>query len=236
MIAPRMSFPKKQKLARKMILMLLVIATCLIGAIAGALALVRHASTGRLYTNVAEIPHRHVGLVLGCSRLLGDGTPNPFFNSRLRAATELFQAGKVDYLLVSGDNHTKGYDEATDLKEALLQAGIPANRVYCDCAGFRTLDSVVRARDVFGLNQITVVSQEFHNQRAIFVSSHEGIDAIGYNAQDVDLGDASGAHKRERLAKVKAVLDIYLLHTKPHFLGPKISIGVDAPTTCSSAQ
>ncbi|HEV2962088.1 MAG TPA: ElyC/SanA/YdcF family protein [Candidatus Angelobacter sp.] len=231
-----MSLPKKQRLARKIILALLVIAVCFIGAIASALALVRHASKGRLYTNVSEIPHRPAGLVLGCSRLLGNGTPNPFFNSRLHAAIELFQAGKVDYLLVSGDNHTKGYDEATDFKEALLQAGIPTNRVYCDCAGFRTLDSIVRARDVFGLKQITVVSQEFHNQRAIFLSNHEGIDAIGYNAQDVDLGDASGAHKREKLAKVKAVLDIYLLRTKPHFLGPKISMGVDEPTTCSSAQ
>ncbi len=117
-----------------------------------------------------------------------------------------------------------------------MQAGIPANRVYCDCAGFRTLDSIVRARDVFGLKQITVVSQEFHNQRAIFLSSHEDLDAIGYNARDVDLGDASGAHKREKLAKVKAALDIYLLRTKPRFLGPKISLGVDAPTACSSAQ
>ena len=227
---------KNQKLARKMILALLAIAVCLLGSIAGVFALVRHASTGRLYANVSEIPHRQVGLVLGCSRLIGNGTPNPFFNSRLRAATELYQAGKVDYLLVSGDNHTKGYDEATDFREALLQAGIPASRVYCDCAGFRTLDSIVRARDVFGLKQITVVSQEFHNQRAIFLSRHEGVDAIGYNAQDVDLGDASGAHKRERLAKVKAFLDIYLLRTKPHFLGPKISLGIDAPTTCSSAQ
>ena len=122
------------------------------------------------------------------------------------------------------------------MREGLLQAGIPANRIYSDCAGFRTLDSIVRARDVFGLTQITVVSQEFHNQRAIFLSSHQDIDAIGYNAQDVDLGDASGAHKREKFARMKAVLDIYLLRTRPHFLGPRVSIGVDAPTTCSSAQ
>lgn len=231
-----MALAKQQSLRRKLVLALIVIAAGLLGSVAGALALVRHASAGRLYDNVAEIPHRQAGMVLGCSRLLGDGTPNPFFTSRVRAAIELFQAGKVDYLLVSGDNHTKGYDEATDLKQALVQAGIPPNRIYCDCAGFRTLDSIVRARDVFGLKQITVISQEFHNQRAIFLSSHEDLDAIGYNAADVDLGDASGAHKREKLAKVKAALDIYLLRTKPRFLGPKISLGVDAPTTCSSAQ
>ncbi len=231
-----MVLAKQKSLRRKIVLVLVSVAICLIASITGALALVRHASAGRLYDDVGKIPHRQVGLVLGCSQFLGDGTPNPFFKSRVHAATELFQAGKVDYLLVSGDNHTKGYDEATDFKQALVQAGIPANRVYCDCAGFRTLDSIVRARDVFGLKQITVVSQEFHNQRAIFLSSHEDLDAIGYNARDVDLGDASGAHKREKLAKVKAALDIYLLRTKPRFLGPKISLGVDAPTACSSAQ
>jgi len=221
---------------RKIVLAFLVLIAGLVGCVAGALALVRHTASGRLYSSAAEIPHRHVGLVLGCSRQLGDGTPNPFFQSRMHAAVELFTAGKVDYLLVSGDNHIKGYDEVTDMKEALLQAGVPASKVYCDCAGFRTLDSIVRARDVFGLNEITVVSQEFHNQRAIFLSRHQGIDAIGYNAQDVDLGDASGAHRREKFAKVKAVLDIYLLRAKPHFLGSKVLIGADAPTTCSSAQ
>lgn len=221
---------------RKVILAILVVVVSGVGCVGGALALVRHAAIGRLYASTAEIPHRHAGLVLGCSRQLGDGTPNPFFQSRLHAATELFAAGKVDYLLVSGDNHVRGYDEVTDMKQGLLEAGVPANKVYSDCAGFRTLDSIVRAHEVFGLNDVTVVSQEFHNQRAIFLSSHEGIDAIGFDAQDVDLGDASGAHRREKFAMVKAVLDIYLLRTKPHFLGPKVTIGTDAPTTCSSAQ
>src|SRR2546421_5724839 len=88
----------------------------------------------------------------------------------------------------------------------------------------------------FWAEEFTIVSQEFHNQRAIFLSSHQDMDVIGYNAQDVDLADASGAHKREKFARMKAVLDIYLLRTKPHFLGPRVAIGVDAPTTCSSAQ
>ncbi|HEY6248672.1 MAG TPA: ElyC/SanA/YdcF family protein [Candidatus Angelobacter sp.] len=132
------------------------------------------------------MPHRQVGLVLGCKKTMGDGAPNPFFDSRLRAAKELFDAGRVDYLLVSGDNHTKGYDEVTDMREGLMRAGIPANRVYSDCAGFRTLDSLARAHEVFGQKEVTVVSQEFHNQRAIFLAKHEGLDAIGYDAQDED--------------------------------------------------
>ena len=212
------------------------IGVCLFLGVYGALVLVRKAASGRLYTSTKDIPHRRVGLVLGCSKRLGTGGPNPFFESRLRAAQELFSAGKVDYLLVSGDNHTKGYDEVTDMREGLVKAGIPAERVYADCAGFRTLDSMARAHDVFGLNEVTVVSQEFHNQRAIFLAGHEGIDAIGYNAQDEDLGDVSGTHLREKFARVKAVLDVYVLRTRPHFLGPKIAIGTDAPTTCSAAQ
>lgn len=201
----------------------------------GALAKVRRAAEGRLYTNAANIPHRRVGLLLGCKKNLGDGI-NPFFESRVRAAKELFEARKVDYLLVSGDNHTKGYDEITDMRDALLKAAIPADRVYGDCAGFRTLDSMARAHQVFGLNEVTVISQEFHNQRAIFLASHEGLDAIGYNAQDEDLGDVSGTHRREKFAKVKAFLDIYILRTKPHFLGAKVVIGTDPPTTCSGEQ
>lgn len=223
-------------MVRKIVVAILLLAVAGLAAVSGAMAMVRHASKGRLYSSTAAIPHREAGLVLGTSRQLGDGTPNPFFASRLRAAIELFRAGKVDYLLVSGDNHTRGYDEATDMKNGLVQAGIPPERVYCDCAGFRTLDSVARARDVFGLASFTVVSQEFHNQRAVFLAGRMGIDAIGYNAQDEDLGDMSGTHKREKLAEVKAVIDTYLLRKKPHFLGAKVSIGVDPPTTCSAAQ
>lgn len=221
---------------KKIIITSVVVIVCVFLGMYGALTMVRRAASGRLYTSTADIPHRQVGLVLGCKKDLGGGAPNPFFESRLRAAKDLFTAGKVDYLLISGDNHTKGYDEVTDMRDGLLSAGIPANRIYCDCAGFRTLDSMARAHEVFGLNEVTVISQEFHNQRAIFLASHEGLDAIGYNAQDEDLGDVSGTHRRERFARVKAVLDIYLLRTKPHFLGPKVAIGSDVPTICSKAQ
>jgi SanA protein len=221
---------------KKIILALVIIIVFVFVGLYGSLVLVRKAADGRLYTSTKDIPHRQVGLVLGCSKNLGSGGANPFFESRLRAAKMLFEAGKVDFLLVSGDNHTQGYDEVTDMREGLIQAGIPANRVYGDCAGFRTLDSMARAHQVFGLNEVTVISQEFHNQRAIFLASHEGLDAIGYNAQDEDLGDVSGTHRREKFAKFKAVLDVYLLRTQPHFLGPRVAIGTDTPTTCSKAQ
>ena len=221
---------------RKIVLILVLASLALVILAADALAVVNQSAAGRLYSNTTEIPHRRVGLVLGCSRLLGNGSRNPFFDTRIRAASELFRAGKVDYLLVSGDNHTRGYDEATDMRNSLLQQGILADRIYSDCAGFRTLDSMVRARDVFQLTQITIISQQFHNERAIFLARHSGIDAIGYNAQDADLGDVSGTHMRDKLAKVKAVVDVYVLRTKPHFLGATVSIGIDPPIACSAAQ
>ena len=223
-------------MAKKILLAFLGLILIVVALGAGSLGFVRSASTGRLYSSTAAIPHRRVGLLLGCKRTLWDGSPNPFFDTRVRAAIELFRAGKVDYLLVSGDNHTRGYDEVTDMRDALLQQGVPAERIYGDCAGFRTLDSMIRARQVFGVTELTVISQEFHNQRAIFLASHIGVDALGYNAQDADLGDISGTHRREKYAVFKAILDVYVLRTKPRFLGSTVSIGVDPPSTCSSAQ
>jgi SanA protein len=111
------------------------------------------------------------------------------------------------------------------MKMALLEKGVPADRIYLDYAGFRTLDSVVRAKEIFGQGQITVISQHFHNQRAIFLAGHRGIDAIGFDATEVEFRYAFKTRCREQFARVKAVLDIYVFHMQPHFLGQKIVIG-----------
>jgi SanA protein len=186
---------------------------------------VTKAANGKTYSDPAAIPHRHVGLVLGCQKYLSGNRPNLFFQNRIAAAVELYRGGKVDYLLVSGDNHTRGYDETTDLRNALLEQGVPAEKIYADYAGFRTLDSVVRAKEVFGQSEVTVISQQFHNQRAIFIASHRGLDAIGFNAPDVDAYKSFGTRLREQFARVKAVLDIYVLKKQPHFLGEKVALG-----------
>jgi SanA protein len=190
-----------------------------------ATSMIDRAAAGRVYSDVNLVPHRRVGLVLGCSEHLGGGYINPFFTTRIQAAADLFRAGKVDYLVVSGDNHRKGYDEPTDMKCALMRAGIPANRIQCDYAGFRTLDSVVRAKAVFGQNQITVISQDFHARRAIFLAHHHDVDAIAFAAPDIDPYSSFTTRCREQLSKVNAVLDIYLFHRHPKFLGPKVEVG-----------
>jgi len=190
-----------------------------------ASALIRASADGRVYSRVSAVPHRKVALVLGCSRDLANGRSNPIFENRVAAAAELFAAGKVEHLLVTGDNHRKGYDEATDLKNALVEAGVPGERIECDFAGFRTLDSVVRAKAVFGQSEVTVVSQKFHNMRAIFIARHRGVDAIGFNAREVGGGGGLRTKCREQLARLKAVLDVYVFAKKPRFLGPRITIG-----------
>jgi len=212
-------------------------------AVAAMLAadwVVRSSAEGRTYSDASLIPHRKVGVVLGCSRSLPDGRDNLFFKHRAAAAARLFNAGKVDYLIVSGDNHVAGYDETTDMKLALAAAGVPERRIYCDYAGFRTLDSMVRAKAVFGQTSVTVVSQEFHNQRAIYIARHEGMDAIGFNARDVGARDGLRTRVRERFARVRTVLDLRLLGTRPRFLGPRIAIGEardgNPPTLPPTAQ
>ena len=191
----------------------------------GATTLIDWEARGRTYSDVRLIPHRRVGLVLGCVKLLPGGWTNPFFSNRIEAAAALYRARKVDYLLVSGDNHVQSYDETKDMKASLMEAGVPGERIYCDYAGFRTLDSVVRAREVFGQTEITVVSQEFHNRRAIFIARHRGLDAIGFNAADVDARYSFKTRCREQLAKVNTLLDVFPFSRQPKFLGPKVKLG-----------
>jgi SanA protein len=199
------------------------------GVIVGSGMLIRASAEGRLYSDATLIPFRKTGIVLGCSRKLADGRNNLFFAYRVAAAATLYKANKISYLIVSGDNHVVGYDEATDMKNALIQAGIPAEKIYCDFAGFRTLDSIVRAKAIFDQTELTVISQPFHNQRAIYIARHTGIDAIGFNAKEVSAYHSSSTKFREQFARVKTVLDLCLLGTQPKFLGTKIEISENTP-------
>lgn len=186
--------------------------------------LVARSASGRLFDAVSSVPDQRVGLVLGCSKKLRNGRDNLFFKTRIRAAVELFKAGKVKTFIVSGDNHREGYDEPTDMKDALIAEGIPDARVYPDYAGFRTLDSIVRAKRVFGQDKLTIISQRFHNGRAVYLARANGIDAIAFNAPDVRLESAVKTYLREAFARVKAVLDVHVLHTQPKFLGEPVKM------------
>jgi SanA protein len=198
------------------------LAVCALSMI-GATLLVNKTAKNRTYSDIGLIPHGHVGLVLGCVQGLPDGRPNRFYANRIAAAVALYRAGKIDYLLVSGESHSDGYDEARDMKASLIAAGIPPDAIYSDSSGYRTLDSIVRAKKIFGQNEFTVISQKFHNQRAIFIALHNGMAPIGFNAADVDDGFMELC--REQFARVSAVLDVFVFRTQPRVLGAKVTVG-----------
>jgi len=186
---------------------------------------VSHAAKARIFDETTTIPGADTALVLGCIPVLSNGIANPFFEYRMDAAAELWKSSKVKYLLVSGDNRRKDYDEPTWMKEALVKRGVPENVIYCDFAGRRTLDSVIRAQKVFGQERIIVVSQPFHNERALFIAQARGIEAYGFNAESVATRYSIRTHLREYLARAMAIADVSILNRQPHFLGDPIQVG-----------
>lgn len=186
--------------------------------------LVDNYSQKYLYTNLIEIPSNKVGVILGTSKYLSNGAVNNYFSYRIDAAEKLFFSNKITYILVSGDNSTIHYNEPITIKNELITRGIPADRIILDYAGFRTFDSMIRAHKVFGQDKFTVISQPFHNERAIFIARKNGINAIGYNAMDVTYKSGFKTQLREKFARIKVLLDIYVLNTQPKFLGKKVHI------------
>src|SRR6266446_6099560 len=154
---------------------------------AGANWWVLRSEKGRLFSNAARVPRNEVALVLGCSRRLHGGWSNPFFEGRMQAAAALYREGKARSLLLSGDNHVQEYDEPRDMREALLELGVPSSQITLDYAGFRTLDSMARARRVFGLRKLTIVTDDFHAGRALFLAGHCDLDAVALESRPVPL-------------------------------------------------
>lgn len=185
---------------------------------------IRNATSKMHSSNLEELPDLEIALLLGCSEYLGNGRRNLYFSHRIEAALELFHSGRNVTFLVSGDNSRKDYNEPEAMKAALVRGGVPEETVFCDYAGFRTLDSVVRARKVFGAEKFLVISQQFHNERAIFLAQKKGIEAYGYNAADVNYRGGLKTRLREKLARVKTLLDITVLGSQPKFPGNPIRL------------
>lgn len=182
-----------------------------------------HASRGKLFDDVTKIPSSRVGLVFGTTDRFQD-RENLYFRYRIDAAEKLWRAGKIQIILVSGDNREKYYNEPEKMKRALIDRGIPEDRIACDYAGLRTLDSVVRAKEVFGLSEAIFISQEFHNERAVYLAKANGMNVTGFNAQDVAARSGLKTKVREVGARVKMWLDVRVLDTRPKHLGEKESL------------
>jgi SanA protein len=178
------------------------------------------ASRGRIFSKIEDIPQGKVGLVFGTTDTVA-GRENLYFRYRIDTATRVWQAGKIETLIVSGDNRTRYYNEPEKMKQALVERGIPRDRIVCDYAGLRTLDSVVRAHEIFGADSILFISQRFQNERAIYIAKAHGIKAFGFDARDVKSHGGLKTKLREIGARVKMWLDVHFLKTRPRHLGEK---------------
>ena len=184
--------------------------------------LISFATTGMIYTNVDDVPARKYGLLLGTSP--GAQNSNLFFNTRIEAAKILYEKGKIEYIIVSGDNSTSSYNEPLYMKTELERRGVPTDKIVMDYAGFRTLDSVLRAKEIFSLtDDITIISQPFHLERALFLAKFHKINAIGFGAADVSLSYGLQTYIREIGARWLAMYDA-IRGTQATVLGEKVEI------------
>ncbi|PKP01306.1 MAG: protein SanA [Bacteroidetes bacterium HGW-Bacteroidetes-6] len=174
-----------------------------------------------LFSDVDSVPVNKTGLLLGTVKTLKSGRQNLYFFNRIDATVELFNAGKIECIVVSGDNHIEGYNEPQDMKDELVKRGVPEERVYCDYAGFRTLDSVIRMWKIFGQTKFTIISQPFHIRRAVYIARQNNLDVVGYAAADVKSYGGFLTKVREKFARVKVFIDL-IFNKSPRFLGEPV--------------
>lgn len=209
-----------KKILRISIIFIVLILFCGMGIID---YFIYSSTKNQIYTDIQNIPYNRIGLLLGTSKYKDKAKKliNEYYQSRIDAAVELFMCGKIDYILVSGDNSTKYYNEPELMKEDLLARGIPLKRIVLDKAGYRTLDSILRCRDIFGQTKFTIISQDFHNQRALFIANHKNLETVAFNANDGE--QFVEVNTREQFARIKMVLDL-LFNRQATVYGDKIEI------------
>lgn len=200
-----------------------IVAIAVLGVAIGEWRINRYAA-GRLHADIKQTPMNTAGLVLGTSAEGRGGGPNPYFVKRINAAVALYREGKIKHLLLTGDNGRSSYNEPMDMRSALMEAGVDSADITLDFAGFDTFDSVVRAHRIFGQQRFTIISQRFHNERALWIARSQGIDAIGFNAADLDHRPTRWSWIRERGARLKMWWDL-MLGVDPHFLGEPVTLG-----------
>jgi SanA protein len=179
-----------------------------------------------VYSDEKLLPDHRIALVLGTSHKVVGGGPNPYFAKRMETAAELFESGKIDHFILSGDNRSRYYNEPMEMRKALLKKGVPLTAITLDYAGLRTLDSIIRCKTIFGQTRITIITQPFHSYRALFISHYYNVDAVAMVADEPDFENSVKVRVREYFARTKAVLDLYIFNTTPQFLGEKQQLNV----------
>lgn len=198
---------------KKVVIIMLLVSVAMVCGVWACDWMVSKNAEGRTFDDTGSVPHRRVGLILGTSPVsTWNGRRNYYFDHRVKAGADLYNAGKVDWLVVSGGdyrNSERGYDEPTAMRDSLMKQGVDSARIILDYDGTRTLNSIAKMRDVYCLDSIIIISQKYHNERALYQAKHLGIDAIAYNA--VTPGHRSSWLRnrgREVLARVKLFVDI----------------------------
>jgi SanA protein len=202
-----------QKLFRWLKFMIYLLGWLLLAAIA-ANAWVLISTHKLIYTQASELPRKQFALVLGTAPLTKEGRPNAFFLSRIKSAAELHASGKVDRIIVSGYQKLPSYDEPGDMKKAQVASGVDPDNIITDPAGVRTLDSILRARDVHNASDLIVVSDPFHVSRALFIARHSGMFPVAYAPGGI-AQPPLWLRAREFLARITAILDLFVLKTQP---------------------
>lgn len=195
---------------------------------------VAHSAAERIYERLTDVPARYVAIVLG-ARVHQGGQLSAVLDNRVQCAADLYRAGKVRRVLVSGDHGQRSYDEVNAMARALLARGVPKSAVFLDHAGFRTLDSMQRAQEVFSVHGATVCTQRFHLPRSLFLARHFGIDAVGFVADRREYWSALHNTLRERVAIAAALLDV-LTGRSARYLGPRYPIDGDSERTHDSVS
>lgn len=175
-----------------------------------------------IYEDVTSLPHRQVGVVLGTAKYYRTGVINQYYLYRIQGALNAYNSGKVNYLLLSGDNALQSYNEPMTMRRDLIKAGVDPADIVLDYAGFRTLDSIVRTRKVFDTNDFIIITQRFHCERALYIAQHLGIQAQCYAVPSPK--NMLSVRFREVGARLGALADLYLMKREPRFLGPLVPI------------
>ncbi len=175
--------------------------------------LVVNNAKGRTFDNLSDVPTREIGLLLGTSPITPDGAHNYYFDNRMKAAADLYHAGKIRRILVSGGDYTMtekhGCDEPTAMRDSLVAHNVPDTCIIEHWQGWRTINSIEAVKNLYDFDSITIISQKYHNERALYQTDHFGLDAVGYNAEPSPIKSSRIRNAiREYLARVKLFIDL----------------------------
>ena len=189
--------------------------------IVGCYLLVKCKTKEKTFDNIGDVPYNEVGILLGTSPRVANGNPNFYYINRITATADLYKAGKINRIIASGGDYSQrasgGYNELIAMRDSLVIRGVPDSVIILDYDGTRTLNSIVKAKEIYGIDRFTIISQEYHNERAIFLASLNGIDAVGYNAKPSHIKIKRIKNEgREFFARVKLFVDV-ILGEKPKF-------------------